>query len=184
MAHTLAPLAERDLDDIWYDLAEKSGSIEIANRMVDSITDRFLLLARFPHLGRSRSDDFGSGSRSFVVGDHVIVYTVEGDDVLILRVAHGRRDFDKLFPRSWTATASCGLPRAILGAIASEVVPAINQAFELAIDWMRDFAMAYYRGLRFDYPCWHQSSPIGCQATRVRSGRSDRHSRDPRRNRV
>ena len=99
MAYNLAPLAERDLDDIWYDVAKKSGSIEIANRLVDSITDRFFLLASFPHLGRSRSDDFGSGSRSFAVGDHVIVYTVEGDDVLILRVAHGRRDIEKLFPK-------------------------------------------------------------------------------------
>lgn len=29
----------------------------------------------------------------------VIVYTVEGEDVLVLRVAHGRRDIQELFPR-------------------------------------------------------------------------------------
>ena len=61
--------------------------MEIANRLIDNITDRFLLLARYPFLGRSREDNFGIGSRSFAVGDYVIVYTVESEDVFILRVA-------------------------------------------------------------------------------------------------
>jgi len=99
MAHRVAPRAESDLDDIWYYVAKESGSIEIANRLIDNITDRFFLLARYPFMGRSRDEDFGVGSRSFTVGDYVIVYTVEGEDVFILRVAHGRRDIDALFPR-------------------------------------------------------------------------------------
>ena len=40
---------------------------------------------------------FGPGSRSFALGDYVIVYCVEADDVLILRVAHGQRDLEALF---------------------------------------------------------------------------------------
>jgi toxin ParE1/3/4 len=83
----------------WYYVAKESGSIEIANRLIDSITDRFFLLASFPYMGRSRDEDFGSGSRSFAVGDYVIIYGVDGEDVFILRVAHGRRDIDALFPR-------------------------------------------------------------------------------------
>jgi len=35
--------------------------------------------------------------RSFPVGEYVIVYCVEDDDVFILRVVHGSRDFDRLF---------------------------------------------------------------------------------------
>jgi len=35
--------------------------------------------------------------RSFTVGEYVIVYAVEGDDVFILRVVHGRRDIEELF---------------------------------------------------------------------------------------
>jgi toxin ParE1/3/4 len=99
MAHRVAPSAERDLDDIWFYVAKKSGSIEIANRLIDSITDRFALLAIYPHLGRSRDEDFGAGCRSFGVGEYVIVYDVKVDNVLILRVAHGRRDIEALFPR-------------------------------------------------------------------------------------
>jgi plasmid stabilization system protein ParE len=45
MAHRVSPQAERDLDDIWYYVAKESGSIEIANRLIDSITHRFFLLA-------------------------------------------------------------------------------------------------------------------------------------------
>ena len=44
MAHRLAPRAETDLDEIWYYTAKESGSIEIANRLIDSITDGFLPL--------------------------------------------------------------------------------------------------------------------------------------------
>lgn len=63
MAHRVAPQASADLDDIWYYIA--SGSIEIADQLIDSITERFLLLAGHPHLGRTRDDDFGTGMRSF-----------------------------------------------------------------------------------------------------------------------
>jgi Arc/MetJ-type ribon-helix-helix transcriptional regulator len=44
--HRVAPRAEAELDGIWYYLAKESGSIEIADRVVDSITARFFLLSR------------------------------------------------------------------------------------------------------------------------------------------
>ncbi len=97
MGHRIAPRAETDLDDIWLYIARESGSMEIATRLVDSITDRFFLLARFPYLGTARDEDLGPGSRTFPVGEYVIVYCVEEEDVLILRVAHGRRDLEELF---------------------------------------------------------------------------------------
>jgi toxin ParE1/3/4 len=97
MAHRVAPRAEADLDDIWLYVARESGSIEIANRLIDTITDRFFTLAQFPYIGRSREEDFGPGYRSLVVAEYVIVYRVENEDALILRVVHGRRDLEALF---------------------------------------------------------------------------------------
>ena len=97
MAHRIAPRAETDLDGIWLYVAGESGSMEAANRLIDSITDRFLFLSSFPYMGRARDRDFGIGTRSFSVGEFVIVYCVEGEDVFILRVVHGRRDFETLF---------------------------------------------------------------------------------------
>jgi toxin ParE1/3/4 len=97
MAHRVAPRAEADLDDTWLYVAKESGSMEVASRLIDSITDRFLFLSNFPHAGRTRDWDFGIGLRSFPVGEYVIVYCVERGEVSILRVVHGRRELEMLF---------------------------------------------------------------------------------------
>jgi toxin ParE1/3/4 len=97
MAHRLAPRAVDDLDEIWLYVAQESGNIDIANRLIDTITERFLLLASFPYMGRSREEDFGPGYRSFPVLDYVILYYIEHGDALILRVVHGRRKLEALF---------------------------------------------------------------------------------------
>ncbi len=77
MAHRVAQRAEADLGDIWLYVAKESSSAEIANRLIDTITDRFFTLARFPYMGRSREEDFGPGYRSLSVGEYVIVYCVK-----------------------------------------------------------------------------------------------------------
>jgi hypothetical protein len=41
MAHRLAPQVEFELGTIWYFVAKESGSPAIADRLIDSITDRF-----------------------------------------------------------------------------------------------------------------------------------------------
>jgi plasmid stabilization system protein ParE len=83
MAHRVAPQAEADLDDIWLYTAKDSGSMDVATRLIDAITRRFSFLASFPYVGRARDRDFGAGSRSAAVGEYVIVYCVEGQDVFI-----------------------------------------------------------------------------------------------------
>ena len=57
MAHRVAPRAEGELDGIWYYIAKESGSIEIADRLIDSLTERFFMLGRHPHVGRPCDDD-------------------------------------------------------------------------------------------------------------------------------
>ncbi len=63
---------------------------------MQTITERFYLLSTYPQMGRAR-DDLGAGRRTYPVGKYVILYRVEGVDVLILRVAHSRCDLDALF---------------------------------------------------------------------------------------
>jgi len=96
MAHRVAPQAETDLDDIAYYVFRETGNVEIAERLIDSITDRFALLGKYPHIGRRR-DDLRQGLRAFPVGRYLVLYRVDGDDALILRVVHGRRDLDAVF---------------------------------------------------------------------------------------
>lgn len=95
MAHRLASQVEFELDDIWYYVARESGSIEIADRLIDSITDRFFLLANHPYVGRLR-EDLRPGMRSFPVGQYVIIYRIEDADVLILHVLHSHRDIQRI----------------------------------------------------------------------------------------
>jgi plasmid stabilization system protein ParE len=57
MDFRVAPQAESDLDEIWYFLAIQSSSIDIADRVIDSITARFALLARQPYIGRRRDEE-------------------------------------------------------------------------------------------------------------------------------
>jgi len=96
MAHWRASEADFDLDDIWYYVAKNSGSTDIADHLIDSITDRFFLLAAYPHLGRAR-EDLRADLRSFPVGEYVVIYRIEVDDVVILRVLRGSRDIHGSF---------------------------------------------------------------------------------------
>ena len=68
MGFCLLPEAEAELDDIWLYLARASGSIEIAHRLIDTITDRFFLLGQYPQMGRRRDHDLRPGLRSFPRG--------------------------------------------------------------------------------------------------------------------
>jgi toxin ParE1/3/4 len=97
MGPRVAPEAQADLDDIWHFVARESGSMEVADRLIDSITDRFLLLAAHPYLGRHRDKDLRPGLRSFPVSQYVIIYRVEEEAALILHVTRGSRDIQKLF---------------------------------------------------------------------------------------
>jgi toxin ParE1/3/4 len=77
-------------------LPKRAGSIEIADRLIDSISARFYLLACHPHVGRRRDEDLRPGLRSFPVGEYVIIYRIEKDDTLILHVLRGSRDIEAL----------------------------------------------------------------------------------------
>jgi hypothetical protein len=48
MAHRVAPQAEAELDGIWRYIAEESGSFEITDRVIDSLTRGFSFLPNTP----------------------------------------------------------------------------------------------------------------------------------------
>jgi toxin ParE1/3/4 len=95
MGHRLAPQADADLEDIAFYVFVQSGSLEIADRLIESISERFVMLGRHPRLGRRR-DDLRQGIRAFPVGDYLVLYRVEVEDVLVQRVVRGSRDLDVL----------------------------------------------------------------------------------------
>ena len=48
-------------------------------------------------MGRARDEDLRPGMRSFPVGEYIILYRVQNEDVIILRVVRGNRDLPALF---------------------------------------------------------------------------------------
>jgi plasmid stabilization system protein ParE len=55
----------------------ESGSIDIANRVIESITVRFVLIEEHPRAGRVR-DDLRPGVRSFPTHGFLLFYRIEG----------------------------------------------------------------------------------------------------------
>jgi toxin ParE1/3/4 len=96
MAYRLAPEAEADLEDIAFHVYVDSGSLEIPDRLIHSIAERFELLAAHPRAGRAR-DELLAGVRSFPVGEYLLLYRIEREGVVILRIVRGSRDLDALF---------------------------------------------------------------------------------------
>ncbi|HKV47425.1 MAG TPA: type II toxin-antitoxin system RelE/ParE family toxin [Candidatus Acidoferrales bacterium] len=94
MPHARSTQADSDLDDIWYYIAAET-SADIADRVIDGIVQRFLLLAKYPRIGRTR-DEIRRELRSFPVGEYVVFYRIEREDVIILRVLHGKRDIERI----------------------------------------------------------------------------------------
>jgi toxin ParE1/3/4 len=93
MAHRIAPQARAELSSIWSYIVTESGNVAAADDVVDAITKRFYLFGQYPRMGGAR-DDLRPGLRSFAVGQYVIVYVIEDEDVQILHVFHGRQDIE------------------------------------------------------------------------------------------
>lgn len=89
----IRPEAERDLDEIWWYIAQDSP--DNADRFLDRLQERFLTLADFPKMGASR-DDIQTGLRSQPVGSYLIFYFPLADGIEIIRVLHGSRDVENL----------------------------------------------------------------------------------------
>jgi toxin ParE1/3/4 len=87
--------ARADLDEIWSYIAT-NGSAESANRFIDSLIDRLLLIVASPEMGRMR-EELQPGMRSFVIDPYVVYYRQIPSGVVILRVLHGARDIERLF---------------------------------------------------------------------------------------
>lgn len=90
MAYRLTRRARLDILDIWNFIAADDEAA--ADRFVDALTRRFLVLGDNPYAGRAR-DELRPGYRSFPVGEYLTFYRVlDSGDVAVLRVVHGRRD--------------------------------------------------------------------------------------------
>jgi len=79
MAYRLSALAEQDLEEIWFYVAE-DASPATADRLIDTIFDRFELLVQQPRMGRNRPE-FGEGATQ-VVDSNCLIKLIRGRALL------------------------------------------------------------------------------------------------------
>lgn len=91
MAFRLSAHADADVEAIFVTGVKTFGAGP-AEGYVEGLRRAFELLARFPSLARERLE-IDPPVRVYPYAAHVIVYEITGDDVVILRVRHGREDW-------------------------------------------------------------------------------------------
>ena len=90
--------AEDGLDAIFAYWAERA-SLDVADRLIDAIVERFWLLGEYPHAGR-RCDEFEPGARCFPAGQYLIYYRKARRGVEIAHVFRGARNQRKAWKES------------------------------------------------------------------------------------
>ncbi|HXW16106.1 MAG TPA: type II toxin-antitoxin system RelE/ParE family toxin [Terriglobia bacterium] len=90
MRYRVSKVAAQDLDEIFVYWAERA-SLEVADRLIEGITDRFWLLGEYPNAGRS-VDHIAAGVKCFPAGNYLIYYRKGRRATEILHIFHGARD--------------------------------------------------------------------------------------------
>jgi toxin ParE1/3/4 len=90
-----APKARRDLLNVW-DYYERVASEEIADKLLREIDQAAMRLADDALRWKAR-DEVLPGLRSVLVNPYTIFYRVNDEQVEIVRVLHGRRNFAAVF---------------------------------------------------------------------------------------
>lgn len=93
-SYFLSPQAAKDLTEINnYLFADNQDA---ADAFIDTIAQKFELLAKFPKMGRMRNE-LASSLRSFPFQVYLIFYREVEEGIEIVRIASGYRDLEALF---------------------------------------------------------------------------------------
>jgi plasmid stabilization system protein ParE len=96
MRYRISRRADTDIERICDHVA--ADNPDAADRLDEQLHRAIQLLARFRGLGHTRPDVSDPRYRFRAVGNYVIAYRVEQNELVVIRVVHGARDFRKLFP--------------------------------------------------------------------------------------
>ena len=92
----LSARAEEDLMEIW-SYGARTWGLEQADRYQATIESSFLRLTEFPKIGE-RVSERRPEYRRWKAGSHRIIYRIMENDLLVLRVIHGRTDLNAALP--------------------------------------------------------------------------------------
>jgi toxin ParE1/3/4 len=94
MSYRTTRQADQDIIDIYVHGAGEFG-VEQAERYHAGLVEAFEVLAANPRIARERPE-INPPVRLHPYGSHMIVYTIRDEGVLIVRVLHGRQDWEQL----------------------------------------------------------------------------------------
>ena len=89
--YLLTPQAEKDLEDIWF-YSYKTWSEHQADRYVEILEDTFVNLSFMPEQARELLE-FNPPVRIFPCAKHIIVYRIDAQAIVILRVLGAKQDW-------------------------------------------------------------------------------------------
>ena len=92
--YIISPGALADLDDVWDHIAEENPMA--ADRLMESLYERFRLLGTQPLMGEARPD-LALDVRHSPLGNYLILYRPREEGIEVLRVVHGARDIPAVF---------------------------------------------------------------------------------------
>ena len=81
--------AERDLEEVFLYWANRA-SLDVADRVIDAIVERFWILGQYPDAGRP-CPEVAPGVKSFPAGKYLIYYRKISRGVEIAHVFHAAR---------------------------------------------------------------------------------------------
>lgn len=90
----LTPVAQQDLDEIWDYIAR--DSLIAADKIIDQLRQRFVLLTENPLLGELQPHLADGTYRRFAYRSYVIYYRPQKEELVLIRVLHGSRDEQQL----------------------------------------------------------------------------------------
>lgn len=93
-AYSFTDLAIQDLESICDAIAVNNP--DAASDLFDYIRDQCLRVAKFPLSGK-KYDRLKPSLRGFIVKSYIVFYSIEGENITVIRVVSGYRNLDSIF---------------------------------------------------------------------------------------
>jgi toxin ParE1/3/4 len=97
MKYRISRRADTDIERICDRISQNNP--DAAQRLDERIHQTIKRLAQFPGMGHTRADVKDGRYLFWAIGNYVIAYRLERQNLVVVRVLHGARDFRKLFNR-------------------------------------------------------------------------------------
>jgi toxin ParE1/3/4 len=93
-AYSFTDNAIRDLESICDSIAINNP--DAASNLFDDIREQCLRVAKFPYSGKNYAQ-IKPNLRGFIVKSYIVFYSIEGENILMIRVISGYRDLVDIF---------------------------------------------------------------------------------------